>query len=185
MQTQLLTAVHEVNERQKDVVPSKVLQHFGPALSGKRIAVWGLAFRAGTDEIREAPALTLIETLLVAGAEVSAHDPQAIENARKVYGDRIEFVKNKWDATQNADALVVMTAWDEYTGVDVGTLRWHMKEALVFGSLNCMSKEELADASFRHYGIGQGRRATQPAFAHRAAKTISDHSIATATANQV
>src|SRR6185369_7445376 len=105
---EILNAVVAVNERQKRRLGEKVLAHFGGKLAGKRIAVWGLAFKPNTDDIREAPALVLVEQLLAAGAVVSATDPNAIEMVRKQLGDRIEYHESNYECAKGADALVLV-----------------------------------------------------------------------------
>lgn len=152
---QLLKTTDAVNERQKHVMASKVLNHFDGDVRGKRIAVWGLAFKPGTDDIREAPALTLIEELLAKGAEIAAHDPEAMENVREVLGDQVKFCDDKSDALRSADALVVMTNWEEYTGVDPGTLRWGMNSVVVFDGRNCINRDWFAYGACDYYSIGQ------------------------------
>jgi UDPglucose 6-dehydrogenase len=152
---QMLKTIDEVNERQKEVIPTKVLEHFDGDLTGKRIAVWGLAFKPGTDDIREAPALTLIQSLLDAGAKVAVHDPEATENVKELFDDQLEYCDEKYDAVRRADALVVMTDWAEYVGADPGVLRWHMKSPVVFDGRNCFNRDWFALASFDLYRIGQ------------------------------
>ena len=153
--TKLLRVTDEVNERQKHVMPQKVLDHFDGNLRGKRIAVWGLAFKPGTDDIREAPALTLIERLLHAGASVAVHDPQALENAWHVFGGQIEYFENKSDAIYCADALVIMTDWDEYVGIEPGVLRWCMNDVVVFDGRNCLNREWFSFGACDYYCVGQ------------------------------
>lgn len=112
--TRILKTIDEVNERQKAVMPRKVLAHFEGDVRGKKIAVWGLAFKPGTDDIREAPSITLIESLLNGGAEVSVHDPEAMKNIEAIFGDQITYHDEKYAALKACDALVVMTDWEEY-----------------------------------------------------------------------
>lgn len=151
----MLHAVDEVNERQKQVIPQKVIDHFICDLQGKRITVWGLAFKPGTDDIREAPALTLIEQLLEAGAEVHVHDPEAIVNVRKIFGDSIYYHDDQYEALRQSHALVVMTDWKEYVGADPSVLRWHMQDAVVFDGRNCLSRDWFELSTFTYYSIGQ------------------------------
>jgi UDPglucose 6-dehydrogenase len=153
--TDMLKTVDEVNERQKQVVPDKVLRHYDGDVHGKRIAVWGLAFKPGTDDIREAPSITLIDRLLDGGAEVMVHDPEAMENIQMVFADRISYFDNKYDAIHGADALVVMTDWSEYRGIDPGVARWHMKSGVVFDGRNCLNREWFSLANFDFHTIGQ------------------------------
>ena len=152
---QLLKTTDAVNERQKDRMGNKILNHFDNDVEGKRIAIWGLAFKPGTDDIREAPALTVIEELLSQGAHVAVHDPQAMENVREVLGDRVEYCGNKSDAIYLADALVVMTNWNEYAGVDPGTLRWCMNSVVVFDGRNCFNRDWFSFGACDYHSIGQ------------------------------
>jgi UDPglucose 6-dehydrogenase len=151
----MLQTVDEVNERQKAVIPRKVQEHFDGDVQGKKFAVWGLAFKPGTDDIREAPAIRLIESLLEAGAEVSVHDPEAMKNIEAVFGDRISYHDEKFDALRSTDALVVMTDWAEYIGIDPSIVRWHSNGAVVFDGRNCLRREWFSLANFDYYTIGQ------------------------------
>ena len=162
---QMLKTTDAVNEQQKNVVAEKVLNHFDGNISGKRIAVWGLAFKPGTDDIREAPALTVIDQLLSAGADVVVHDPEAMDNVQALLGDRVEYCDNKNAAIRQADALVVMTNWDEYTGVEPGMLRWNMNDVVVFDGRNCINRDWFAYGQSDYYSIGQApllRQSTHP-----------------------
>src|SRR5690606_18932609 len=109
----MLRAVDAVNERQKSVLKDKMLQHFGGDLSGKTIAVWGLAFKPRTDDIREAPALVLIDWLLECGAKVQVHDPEALKNVEALYGPKLKYCEMRMDALEGADALCIMTEWKD------------------------------------------------------------------------
>lgn len=154
--SKLLTTVDDVNERQKHVMPDKVFQHFDNNVRGKRIAVWGLAFKPGTDDIREASAITLIEKLLAGGADVCVHDPVAMQNMERIFGDRIQYFDKKFDATWSADALVVMTDWAEYLDLDPGEVRWQLKPGSpVFDGRNCLNREWFDMAGFDYHTIGQ------------------------------
>src|SRR5690606_13757594 len=109
----LLRAVDEVNERQKRIMVGRILEHFGGDDSGKLIAVWGLAFKPRTDDMREAPSVVLIERLLGSGAKIAVHDPEAMSEARKIFGNRVTYHKVNYDALEGADALVIVTEWNE------------------------------------------------------------------------
>ncbi len=152
---QLLKVTDQVNQRQKEIMPQKVLDHFDGDLRGKRIAVWGLAFKAETDDIRESPSLTLIDRLLEAGATVSVHDPQALQNAWEQLGAKVEYEQNKTAAIESADALVIMTDWEEYIGVEPGMLRWHMNDVVVFDGRNCLNQEWFSSGQCDYYCVGQ------------------------------
>jgi UDPglucose 6-dehydrogenase len=152
----ILNAVVAVNERQKQVLGNKVKAHFGGDLAGKRIAVWGLAFKPGTDDIREAPALTLIDQLLEAGAEVVATDPVAMPGVRKLLGDRIRLESSSYAAAEGADALVLVTEWREYRRPSFERLKQLLKQPVVFDGRNVWSPAEMHAAGFTYYGIGRG-----------------------------
>lgn len=154
-EAKMLHTVDEVNERQKQVIPRKVLDRFKGDLQDKRITVWGLAFKPGTDDIREAPALTLIQQLLAAGAEVHVHDPEAMANVRKVFSDAIVYHEEKYEALHHSQALIVMTDWKEYINADLRVLLWYMQDPVVFDGRNCLSREQFELNSFTYYSIGQ------------------------------
>jgi UDPglucose 6-dehydrogenase len=157
VQVELLQAVLAVNIRQKRLLGDRILKHFGGSLRGKRVAVWGLAFKPGTDDIREAPALTLIEQLLEAGAEVSATDPQALAAARGLLGDRVRLEARSYDCAAGADALALVTEWREYRRPDFTRLKQLMRDPVVFDGRNQWEPATLQAAGFRYFGIGRGR----------------------------
>jgi UDPglucose 6-dehydrogenase len=154
---EILDAVVAVNERQKKKLGEKILGHFNGDLKGKHIAVWGLAFKPGTDDIREAPALTLIEQLLSAGATVTGTDPVAMEAVRKQLGDRIKYEANNYDCAKGADALALVTEWHEFRRPAFDRLKAAMKQPLIFDGRNIWSPAELRAAGFTYYGMGRGR----------------------------
>src|SRR3954447_20512250 len=154
---EVLDAVVAVNERQKRRLGEKVLAHFGGDLKGKQVAVWGLAFKPGTDDIREAPALVLIEQLLAAGAKISASDPVAIEAVRKQLGDRIAYEESNYDCVKGADALVLVTEWHEFRRPSFERLKSLMKQAVLFDGRNVWSPTEVRASGFTYYGIGRGK----------------------------
>jgi UDPglucose 6-dehydrogenase len=154
-QARMLEAIDQVNTQQKTVMARKILAHFGGDLRGKRIAVWGLAFKPETDDIREAPSLALIQMLLEWGADVHVHDPQAMENVRRLFADQLRYHTNKLESLKSADALVVMTEWKEYIGADPGVLRWYMNEPVVFDGRNCLNRDWFEPSSFTYFSIGQ------------------------------
>ncbi len=153
----ILEAVVEVNDAQKKRLGEKVLKHFGGNVKGKHIALWGLAFKPGTDDVREAPALVLIEQMLAAGAQVSATDPVAIEATQKVLGERIRFEANNYDCAKDADALVLVTEWHQYRRPDFERLKKLMKSPVVVDGRNAWNPAELKATGFTYYGIGRGR----------------------------
>lgn len=154
---EVLDAVVTVNERQKHRLSQNILKHFRNDLRGKTVAVWGLAFKPGTDDIREAPALVLIEDMLAAGAKVVATDPVAIANVRKQLGDRISYQNSNYDCAQGADVLAVITEWREYRRPNFERLRGLMRTPVVVDGRNIWEPAELAAAGFTYYGIGRGR----------------------------
>ena len=158
----ILNAVVAVNERQKRKLGEKVIAHFGGNLKGKRIAVWGLAFKPGTDDIREAPALVLIDQLTAAGAVVSGTDPVAMEVVRKQLGDRIQYEESNYECAKGADALVLVTEWHEFRRPSFERLKSLMKQPVVFDGRNIWSPAELRAAGFTYYAIGRGKNG-QPA----------------------
>jgi len=151
----LLQAVEEVNERQKRVLVDKVMQHFGEYLRGLRFAVWGLAFKPRTDDMREAPAVTVINALLQAGAEVHAHDPEALGEARKLFGDRVHYHRVNYEALEGADALLLVTEWNEFRRPDFERMRRVMKHPVIFDGRNVYDPEEMRNHGFVYYPIGR------------------------------
>jgi UDPglucose 6-dehydrogenase len=155
----ILNAVVAVNERQKRKLGEKVIAHFGGNLAGKHIAVWGLAFKPGTDDIREAPALVLIDQLLEAGATVATTDPVALEVVRKQLGDRVRYEESNYDCAKGADALVLVTEWNEFRRPSFERLKGIMRQPVLFDGRNVWSPNELRAAGFTYYGIGRGKPA--------------------------
>lgn len=155
LRLELLEAVVAINERQKRRLGEKILGHFGGQLVGRRVAVWGLAFKPGTDDLREAPSLVLIEDLLRAGAEVVATDPVAMAAARAVLGDRVRFEPSNYRCVEGADALALVTEWREYRRPDLRRLRELMREPVVFDGRNIWDPAEVRAAGFRYYSIGR------------------------------
>jgi UDPglucose 6-dehydrogenase len=154
----IVDAAERANERQKRVLGARVRQHFGGSLTGKRIAVWGLAFKPETDDIREAPALVLIEELLEAGANVSAFDPVAMDNVRQKLGDRIEYAHDMYAAAEGADALVLVTEWHVFRRPDFERLVKSMRAPVLFDGRNIYSPDEMRALGFDYSGIGRPKR---------------------------
>jgi UDPglucose 6-dehydrogenase len=151
----LLRSVLEVNERQKRRLAEKVLDHFQGTLAGKRIAVWGLSFKPGTDDLRESAALVFVEQLLEAGAEVVATDPQALEPARRRLGDRVRFEASPYACVEDADALALLTEWHEYRCPSFPRLRARMRQPVLFDGRNQWDPAETRALGFTYYGIGR------------------------------
>ncbi|QDU58283.1 UDP-glucose dehydrogenase family protein [Aeoliella mucimassa] len=151
----LLRAVDEVNERQKSVFKQPILDHFDGDLKGKNIAVWGLAFKPRTDDIREAPALVLIDWLLEQGASIKVHDPEAMENVEAELGDKVAYCKFRMDAIEGADALVIMTEWKDYHSPDFAEMYQLMKSPVVFDGRNLYEPERMKRRGYKYYSIGR------------------------------
>lgn len=154
----LLRAVDEVNDAQKTVLFDKVRRHFGDDLAGKTIAVWGLAFKPRTDDIREAPALTLIDSLLAAGVHVRVHDPEAMANIKELYGDKLQYCDRPYGALELADGLVIVTEWPEFRNPDFEVMKRLLKTPLIFDGRNIYDAKHMEAFGFTYYGIGRGKR---------------------------
>jgi len=151
----LLNSVMEVNEIQKKVLFEKVKNYFDGNLAGKKFALWGLAFKPGTDDIREAPALYIIEELLKAGAQVVAFDPEAMPNVKRLLGDTISFSENAYDALNNADALLIATEWSVFRNPDFEVLAQKLKNKIVFDGRNLDDLQKMIDLGFYYNSIGR------------------------------
>lgn len=151
----LLRAVEQVNERQKGILVEKVMRHFGHNLSGRTFAVWGLSFKPRTDDMREAPSITVIESLLKAGAGIQAYDPEATEEARKIFADRIRYHQRNYDALKQADALLVLTEWNEFRRPNFQYIKDLLKQPVIFDGRNVFDPEELRKLGFTCYSIGR------------------------------
>jgi UDPglucose 6-dehydrogenase len=151
----MLRAIDEVNTAQKQVLFAKLKRHFRGRLEGLRIAVWGLSFKPRTDDMREAPAVTLIEALLGAGAQVHAHDPEALGQARRLFGDRIQYYEVAYDALPQADALVIVTEWQEFKRPDFARMRALMRQPVIFDGRNLYENEHMARLGFSYCAIGR------------------------------
>lgn len=154
----LMLAVDEVNDAQKGVLFSKIQKHFGSELAGKTIAVWGLAFKPRTDDIREAPALTLIDSLLAAGASVRTHDPEAMDNVKAIYGNKLHYADRPYGALEGADGLAIVTEWPEFRNPDFELIKKLLKGPVIFDGRNIYDEKTMAAAGFTYYGIGRGKR---------------------------
>jgi UDPglucose 6-dehydrogenase len=154
----VLKSVEAVNECQKLVVLQKVLRYLGQDLSGKIVGLWGLAFKAETDDMRESPTIPLIEGLLAAGARVQTHDPKATDSARHIFGDRVMYAADPYSAAHGADALVVMTEWLLYRNPDFERARRLLRRPLLIDGRNLYEPDRMAALGFEYHGIGRGRR---------------------------
>ena len=151
----ILRAVMEVNTLQKEILLDKIFSHFGEDLAGKTFAMWGLAFKPNTDDVREAPAQSIIKRLLTAGAKVTAFDPEGMDSFRKYTRLDIAYVKNRYEALEGADALLIVTEWSEFRSPDFEKVRKSLKEAIIFDGRNIFNLDEMAKLGFDYYSIGR------------------------------
>lgn len=151
----LLRAVERTNEKQKKLLVAKALKHFGGSVDGKTFAVWGLAFKPKTDDMREAPSIEIIEGLAAKGAKVKAFDPVATETAKRALKDRCQYMEKPYDALEGVDALFVVTEWNDFRNVDFARMKSMMKQPVVFDGRNIYSPAKLREAGFTYYGIGR------------------------------
>src|SRR5262245_6000668 len=155
MLPEILDAVHSVNNRQKKVLAEKIEKHFGGQLKGKTIAIWGLAFKPRTDDIRDAPSLVLIDRLLQLGAQLQVHDPEAMTNVRTLYGAKLTYAELPMDALEGADALAIVTEWGEFRNPEFEEMRERMKSPVVFDGRNLYNPRQLKSLGFAYECIGK------------------------------
>lgn len=151
----LLEATETVNQNQKRVLIPRILDHFGGDVSERRFGLWGLSFKPNTDDMREAPSLTLIEELTSRGAVIRAYDPEAMDVSKKLVGDKIEFAKRHYDACDGADALIIATEWNKFREPDFDYLKELLKEPVVFDGRNVYEPETMRSRGFTYYSIGR------------------------------
>ena len=151
----VLAAVHETNLAQKHVLGEKIAAHFAGDLRGRKIAVWGLAFKPRTDDIRDAPAIDLIERLLAGGASVTVYDPEAMENVRAQYGDRLAYAARPMDALDGADCLAIVTEWGDFRRPDFDEIARRMKSRTIFDGRNLYVPSEMRARGFTYHSIGK------------------------------
>jgi UDPglucose 6-dehydrogenase len=156
----ILEAVMKVNEAQKLHLFPKIKKYFKNELTNKKIAFWGLAFKPNTDDIREAPALELIEALTGAGAKIAAFDPEAMANVKLEIGDKIEYSTNMYDALKNADALVIATEWSEFRTPDFTKMTALMNNTVIFDGRNLFDLQQMLECNFYYESVG--RRVIEP-----------------------
>jgi UDPglucose 6-dehydrogenase len=161
LQLQVLEAVESANERQKQVLGEKIVQRFGPDLSGRTVAVWGLAFKPDTDDMREAPSRVLVHDLLQRGARVVAHDPVAHAEARRVFGtlDRLDYAESPMAAVEGADALVIVTEWKAFRAPDLERMKALMRHAVIFDGRNILDPALVRGAGIEYVPMGRAARA--------------------------
>ncbi len=151
----VLRSVMEVNNRQKTVLFPKIVNYFGGNITGKNIAVWGLAFKPDTDDIREAPALYLIDKLVESGAVITAFDPEAMENVQQLVGDKISYAEDEYQALNNADALIICTEWSIFRNPDFSRIKTEMKGNVIFDGRNLFDLEDMESKGFCYFSIGR------------------------------
>ncbi|MGB0525898.1 MAG: UDP-glucose dehydrogenase family protein [Flammeovirgaceae bacterium] len=151
----ILHSVMQVNDNQKLIIAEKIKAYYGESLKGKTIAVWGLSFKPNTDDIREAPAIYTINALLDAGAKVVAFDPEAIENMKALFGDKVSFTTDSYEALKGADALAIMTEWSVFRSPDFDEIKSLLKEPIIFDGRNLYHLEDMDKAGFYYNSIGR------------------------------
>jgi UDPglucose 6-dehydrogenase len=145
----------DVNVRQKKILVQKVVDRMGEDLSGKTFALWGLAFKPDTDDIREAPSLEIIRELIDRGAAVQAYDPEAADNVRRIFPAEITYANNASDALQNADALLVVTEWKEFIAIEPQEIKKALRSGIVFDGRNIFDPQTMIDAGLTYLSIGR------------------------------
>lgn len=151
----ILKSVYDVNKNQVDFFLNKIKKHYNSDLNGKHFAVWGLAFKPNTDDIREAPALSLIKKLLSEKASVSAYDPEAIDTTKAVLGDKIKYCKASYEALESADALIITTEWNEFRNPDFNRINSLLKAAVIFDGRNLYDPDKMNEKNFTYYSVGR------------------------------
>ncbi len=152
---QMMESVDAVNQAQKDVLARKIFSHFDGNVRGKTIAIWGLAFKPRTDDIREAPALVLIDALLAKGASVRVHDPEALANVRAQYGEKLTYCDRPYGALEQADALAIVTEWNEFRNPDFDVMARLLTHRVIFDGRNLYDPARMAALGFTYHGIGR------------------------------
>lgn len=151
----LLKLVDQINKEQKKVLVTKILAHFDNNIQNKKFAVWGLAFKPNTDDMREAPSVVIINELLSLGAKVTAYDPAALENAKFYLQDRIEYKEDQYETLENADALLILTEWNEFRNPDFNKIVDLLKNKLIFDGRNIYEPDKMNELKFTYYSIGR------------------------------
>ncbi|MFW5644588.1 MAG: UDP-glucose dehydrogenase family protein, partial [Bacteroidota bacterium] len=151
----ILKSVEKVNERQKKVLPAKVLKHFNNELKGKTLSVWGLSFKPKTDDMRDAPSLVLIEELLSAGAKIKAYDPEAMDEAKKILGDKVDYSGDMYEALIDSDGLIIITEWPEFRVPNYKVMEKLMRNRLIFDGRNIYEPQEMEEFGYTYYSIGR------------------------------
>jgi len=156
MMLSVLEAVEQVNYRQKHRVGEKLLAALASKAAGARVAIWGLSFKANTDDMRESPSLTVIDDLLAAGVEITAHDPVAMPEARHRLDKRVTYAESSYDALRDADALAILTDWNEYRHPDFERMRTSLRRPLIVDGRNLYNPSKMQQLGFEYFSIGRG-----------------------------
>jgi len=151
----ILKAVEDVNDRQKHILADKTLKHFGGDIKGKKIAIWGLAFKPNTDDMREAPALVIIDDLLKAGASVKVYDPVSMEECKRIAGDKVDYASDQYDAILDADVLLLVTEWREFRVPNWRIMEKLLNNKLIIDGRNIYDPEEMAENGWTYYCMGR------------------------------
>jgi UDPglucose 6-dehydrogenase len=151
----MMQATDQVNTQQKRLIVERVKQHFGSDLKGHTFAIWGLAFKPRTDDMREAPSLVVIEELLKAHARVQVHDPEALENARRLFGERVTYHRTNYEALAQADALIILTEWNEFRHPNFQRIKAELKQPVIFDGRNLYDPALMKALEFTYYSIGR------------------------------
>jgi UDPglucose 6-dehydrogenase len=153
--SRILSAVHETNLAQKKILGQKITAHYGGSLEGRTVAIWGLAFKPRTDDVRDAPAIDLISQLLAAGATVRVHDPEAIDNVRAIFGGSLHYATGPLEAAEGADCLAIVTEWGDYRRPDFDRLAAIMASPVIFDGRNLYAPSEMQARGFAYHAIGK------------------------------
>lgn len=152
---EILTLTDKINKKQRVLFLDKIFSKFGQNLSGKTFALWGLAFKPKTNDMREAPSITIIEKLLERGAKINAFDPKAMETAKNIFGNKINYSKTSYDALKNAEALILLTEWNEFKHPDFGKIKLMLKTPVIFDGRNQYNSEKMKSEGFEYFCIGK------------------------------
>lgn len=150
-----LKATHEINQRQRKLFINKILKRFGQDLKGKTFAVWGLSFKPKTNDMREAPSVTIINSLLEHGAKIVAFDPKAMESAKEIFGNKINYAKSAYDALKDTDAMLLLTEWNEFRNPDFDKIKSLLKNPIIFDGRNQYDKKQMKELGFEYFCIGK------------------------------
>jgi len=157
----VVEATNEANQAQKHILSDMIRRHFCQALAGKCLAIWGLAFKPNTDDIREAPSLALIDDLLRAGAVLRVHDPQAMNNVCRAYGNRLTYCEDSYDALDGADGLAIVTEWPQFREPNFGLMKKLLQHPVIFDGRNLFESVAMSNWGFAYYFVGRGFKVNQ------------------------